>query len=77
MYRLGLVDTLVTHATDRRGFMPPQLKTNKQEGSKLTVYFISTLGIKVTFCTFIDNFKGQFGQQQTLNLNKNIKRSPL
>ena len=41
MYRSGLVDTLVTHANmkglgrtpslgDRRGFMPPQLKTNKQ-----------------------------------------------
>ena len=40
MYRSGLVDTLVTHANmkglvltplfkDRRGFMPPQLKTNK------------------------------------------------
>ena len=39
MYRSGLVDTLVTHANmkglgltplfgDRRGFMPPQLKTN-------------------------------------------------
>ena len=38
MYRLGLVDTLVTHANmkglgltplfgDRRGFIPPQLKT--------------------------------------------------
>ena len=38
MYRSGLVDTLVTHANmkglgltplfgDRRGFMPPQLKT--------------------------------------------------
>ena len=41
MYRSGLVDTLVTHANmkglgltplfgDRRGFMPPQLKTKKQ-----------------------------------------------
>ena len=38
MYRSGLVNTLVTHANmrrglaligDRRGFMPPQLKTNK------------------------------------------------
>ena len=40
MYRSGLVDTLVTHANmkglgltpifgDRRGFMPPQLKTKK------------------------------------------------
>ena len=42
MYRSGLVDTLVTHANmkglgltplfgDRRGFMPPQLKTNSSE----------------------------------------------
>ena len=40
MYRSGLVDTLVTHANmkglgltpslgDRRGFMPPQLKTKQ------------------------------------------------
>ena len=42
MYRLGLVDTLVTHANmkglgltpsfgDRRGFMPPQLKTKQKQ----------------------------------------------
>ena len=41
MYRSGLVDTLVTHANmkvlgltplfgDRRGFMPPQLKTKQK-----------------------------------------------
>ena len=42
MYRLGLVDTLVTHANmkgfgltplfeDRRSFMPPQLKTKQKQ----------------------------------------------
>ena len=45
MYRLGLVDMLVTHANIkgfsltslsgvRRGFMPPQLKTKKQKQVK-------------------------------------------
>ena len=45
MYRSGLVDKLVTHANmkglgrtpslgDRRGFMPLQLKTNKQDTFK-------------------------------------------
>ena len=51
MYISGLEDTLVTHANmkglgrtpslgDRRGFMPPQLKTNKQIGQKLIVTFL-------------------------------------
>ena len=46
MYRSGLVDTLVTHANmkglgltslfrDRRGFMPPQLKTKQKQKTKL------------------------------------------
>ena len=46
MYRSGLVDTLVTHAfmkglgltplfRDRRGFMPPQLKTKTTLNSYL------------------------------------------
>ena len=47
MYRLGLVDTLVTHANmkglgltplfrDCHGFMPPQLKTNKKQSRAIS-----------------------------------------
>ena len=46
MYRLGLVDKLVTHANmkglgltplfgDRRGYMPPQLKTKTKKNVKI------------------------------------------
>jgi hypothetical protein len=46
MYRSGLVNTLVTHANmkglgltplfgDRRGFMPPQLKTKQKDKGTL------------------------------------------
>ena len=66
MYRSGLFNTLVTHATmnglgltplfgDRRGYMPPQLKTNKNdfENKKrifLIAFFQSNVGgMKTTF----------------------------
>ena len=55
MFRLGLVDTLVTHANikgfgltplsgDRRGYMPPLLKTKNKNSNnqlELEMYFLS------------------------------------
>ena len=70
MYRSGLVDTLVTHANTkgfgltslsgvRCGFMPPQLKTNKQrflpatENYQFTILtgFFHLGNIHLTFCS--------------------------
>ena len=62
MLRLGLVDTLVTHANikgfgltplsgDRRGYMPPLLKTKQNKG--IQTYQILTNDDKVLFQVFL------------------------
>ena len=66
MFRLGLVDTLVTHANikgfgltplsgDRRGYMPPLLKTNK---TKIDHYMTLLKGLCNILCNMYDTKAG-------------------
>ena len=86
MYRSGLVDTLVTHANmkglgltplfgDRRGFMPPQLKTNKTKSPSSSVIYKAFWFCKIFFIFFRCTRKTCFNFFLLLKVSQFINRA--